>query len=31
LLRDGQTWDSIHLGILRDEWLVKTEGANLER
>jgi RimJ/RimL family protein N-acetyltransferase len=21
LLHDGQTWDSIHLGILRDEWL----------
>jgi len=20
LLRDGQTWDSIHLGLLRDEW-----------
>jgi RimJ/RimL family protein N-acetyltransferase len=24
LLRDGQTWDSIHLGLLRDEWLAKT-------
>ena len=22
LMRDGQTWDSIHLGMLRDEWLV---------
>ncbi len=21
ILRDGQTWDSIHMGILRDEWL----------
>jgi len=21
LLRDGQTWDLIHLGLLRDEWL----------
>jgi RimJ/RimL family protein N-acetyltransferase len=21
LLRDGQTWDSIHLGLLRGEWL----------
>jgi len=21
LVRDGQTWDSIHLGLLRDEWL----------
>ena len=21
LLRDGQTWDLIHLGMLRDEWL----------
>lgn len=21
LMRDGQTWDSIHLGILRAEWL----------
>ncbi len=21
ILRDGQTWDSIHLGLLRDEWL----------
>jgi RimJ/RimL family protein N-acetyltransferase len=20
LLRDGQTWDLIHLGLLRDEW-----------
>ena len=31
LMRDGQTWDSIHLGILRDEWLaanVKVEGQN---
>lgn len=23
LLRDGQTWDLIHLGILRDEWLAQ--------
>ncbi len=22
LMRDGQTWDSIHLGLLRREWLV---------
>jgi len=21
ILRDGQAWDSIHLGILRDEWM----------
>ena len=31
LQRDGQTWDLIHLGILRDEWLVKRailEGEN---
>ena len=29
LMRDGQTWDSIHLGILRDEWVannIKVEG-----
>jgi RimJ/RimL family protein N-acetyltransferase len=23
LMRDGQAWDMIHLGILRDEWLAK--------
>jgi RimJ/RimL family protein N-acetyltransferase len=23
LLRDGQTWDLLHLGLLRDEWLAK--------
>jgi RimJ/RimL family protein N-acetyltransferase len=23
LMRDGQVWDSIHLGLLRDEWLAK--------
>jgi RimJ/RimL family protein N-acetyltransferase len=30
LLRDGQTWDSIHLGILRSEWLalVDEEAGN---
>jgi RimJ/RimL family protein N-acetyltransferase len=30
LLRDGQTWDSIHLGILRSEWLalVHEEAGN---
>jgi len=27
LLRDGRTWDMIHLGILRDEWLGLNEGA----
>jgi RimJ/RimL family protein N-acetyltransferase len=27
LLRDGQTWDSIHLGILRDEWLASNAKA----
>lgn len=25
LLRDGQTWDSIHLGLLRDEWQAMNE------
>jgi RimJ/RimL family protein N-acetyltransferase len=25
LLRDGQTWDSIHLGLLREEWLAMEE------
>jgi RimJ/RimL family protein N-acetyltransferase len=24
LLRDGQTWDAIHLGLLREEWLAAT-------
>jgi RimJ/RimL family protein N-acetyltransferase len=23
LMRDGQAWDMIHLGLLRDEWLAK--------
>lgn len=23
LLRDGRTWDLLHLGILRDEWLAR--------
>jgi RimJ/RimL family protein N-acetyltransferase len=27
LLRDGQTWDVIHLGLLRNEWLALNEGA----
>jgi RimJ/RimL family protein N-acetyltransferase len=30
LLRDGQTWDSIHLGLLRDEWLDMEGKANHE-
>ncbi len=25
LLRDGQTYDLIHLGLLREEWLIKTQ------
>jgi RimJ/RimL family protein N-acetyltransferase len=31
ILRDGKTWDLIHLGILRDEWqslAAKSEAAN---
>ncbi len=30
LMRDGQTWDSIHLGLLRREWLANsgTEASN---
>ena len=28
ILRDGQTWDVIHLGILRDEWSAFDEGDN---
>jgi RimJ/RimL family protein N-acetyltransferase len=30
LMRDGQTWDSIHLGILRSEWLAlhEEDGSN---
>jgi RimJ/RimL family protein N-acetyltransferase len=33
LLRDGQTWDSIHLGLLRDEWMAMnvTEEAQHEK
>jgi len=27
LLRDGQAWDLIHLGILREEWLALNSGA----
>jgi RimJ/RimL family protein N-acetyltransferase len=30
LLRDGQTWDVFHLGILRDEWLALNEGDEHE-
>jgi RimJ/RimL family protein N-acetyltransferase len=30
ILRDGQTWDVIHLGILRDEWLAKNAGDENE-
>jgi RimJ/RimL family protein N-acetyltransferase len=30
LLRDGQTWDLIHLGILREEWLAMIEGDQHE-
>jgi RimJ/RimL family protein N-acetyltransferase len=30
LLRDGQTWDVIHLGILRDEWLAMDAGDENE-
>lgn len=31
VMRDGNTWDLIHLGLLRDEWQVVTGGGNLER
>jgi RimJ/RimL family protein N-acetyltransferase len=27
LLRDGQTWDLLYLGLLRDEWLAKKGDA----
>jgi RimJ/RimL family protein N-acetyltransferase len=27
LLRDGQTWDMIHLGLLRDDWLEMKQGV----
>jgi len=30
LLRDGQTWDLIHLGLLRDEWLALNGGTQHE-
>jgi RimJ/RimL family protein N-acetyltransferase len=30
LLRDGQEWDLIHLGILRDEWLELSGGDGHE-
>ncbi len=30
LLRDGQAWDMIHLGILRDEWLALNAGGQHE-
>jgi len=30
LLRDGQTWDVVHLGILRDEWLALNAGGENE-
>jgi RimJ/RimL family protein N-acetyltransferase len=26
LLRDGQEWDLVHLGLLRDEWLALVKG-----
>ncbi len=31
LQRDGHTWDSIHLGMLRDEWLALDKEANHEQ
>ncbi len=31
LQRDGQTWDSIHLGLLRDEWLAINGDINHEQ
>lgn len=30
LMRDGQAWDLIHLGILRDEWLAANKVASHE-
>lgn len=30
LLRDGQAWDLIHLGLLRDEWLAINKGDQHE-
>ncbi len=30
LLRDGQAWDLVNLGILRDEWLQMDRGARHE-
>jgi RimJ/RimL family protein N-acetyltransferase len=30
LLRDGQAWDVVHLGILRDEWLAINAGDENE-
>jgi RimJ/RimL family protein N-acetyltransferase len=30
MLRDGQTWDVVHLGILRDEWLAMNAGDENE-
>jgi len=30
LLRDGQTWDVIHLGLVRDEWLALNERVGHE-
>jgi RimJ/RimL family protein N-acetyltransferase len=30
LLRDGQTWDLIHLGLLRDEWQERKKEAQHE-
>ena len=31
LQRDGQTWDSIHLGLLRDEWLAVNKDNDHEQ
>ena len=31
LQRDGQTWDSIHLGLLRAEWLANNGESNHEQ
>ena len=31
LLRDGQTWDLVHLGILRDEWQAMSQDAEVSR
>ncbi len=30
LLRDGQVWDMLNLGLLRDEWLALAKGASDE-